>query len=233
VIATDWDGYRDTVRDGKDGFLIPTYLPPSGAGVSLAARFEAGAFNYDRYCGYAAMMASVDIDRLTDALCRLAEDESLRRTMGEAGRERVLSAFDWTVVMRAYEALWQRLAELREEGRRARYLGAAAGRPPAHAPGWADPWESFGHYATRRIGPETAVVVRDRPDGRDFRALLQDRLFGFARSELPAPEMVDRILDAARRPTTVDDLAKAVALAPTKLIRLLAPLAKMGLVRLG
>ena len=27
VIATDWDGYRQTVRHGDTGFLIPTYMP--------------------------------------------------------------------------------------------------------------------------------------------------------------------------------------------------------------
>ena len=31
VVVTDWDGYKDTVRDGVDGFRIPTWmLPPDG-----------------------------------------------------------------------------------------------------------------------------------------------------------------------------------------------------------
>ncbi len=233
VIATDWNGYRDTVRDGTDGFLIPTFLPPPGTGEALAARFEGGEFNYDRYCGYAAMMASVDIDALTDALCRLAEDESLRERMGRAGRERARSTFDWKIVIRAYEALWQRLAEMREQARRSRYLGAGSNPPPAHAPGRADPWTSFGHYASHLIGPDTKVTARTRPDGRDYRSLLDDRLFGFARSELPAPETAEAIIGAARTPTTVQEIAEALAVDPAKLVALLAPLAKMGLVRLG
>lgn len=35
VVVSDWDGYRDTVRDGEDGFRIPTYAPPGGAGALL------------------------------------------------------------------------------------------------------------------------------------------------------------------------------------------------------
>ena len=31
VVVTDWNGYKDTVRDGLDGFRIPTWmLPPDG-----------------------------------------------------------------------------------------------------------------------------------------------------------------------------------------------------------
>ena len=33
VVASDWDGYKDTVRHGEDGFRIPTYAPPPGDGL--------------------------------------------------------------------------------------------------------------------------------------------------------------------------------------------------------
>jgi hypothetical protein len=53
VIVTDWDGYKDTVRDGVDGFRIPTWLPSPGAGAELARAHESGEVNYDMYCGLA------------------------------------------------------------------------------------------------------------------------------------------------------------------------------------
>ncbi|AWK90184.1 hypothetical protein DEW08_29670 (plasmid) [Azospirillum thermophilum] len=34
-VVTDWDGYRETVRHGVDGFRIPTVLPPPGAAGTL------------------------------------------------------------------------------------------------------------------------------------------------------------------------------------------------------
>lgn len=37
VVVSDWDGYKDTVRDGVDGFRIPTLMPSAGLGVDLAA----------------------------------------------------------------------------------------------------------------------------------------------------------------------------------------------------
>ena len=46
VIATDWDGYRDTVRHGRDGFLIPTLMAAPGHGIDLARRYAAGIDNH-------------------------------------------------------------------------------------------------------------------------------------------------------------------------------------------
>jgi glycogen synthase len=33
VIVGDWDGYKDTVRDGVDGFRIPSLMPPAPLGT--------------------------------------------------------------------------------------------------------------------------------------------------------------------------------------------------------
>ena len=50
VVVSDWDGYRDTVRDGVDGFRIACASPAPGLGGDLAARFELGYDDYDHYC---------------------------------------------------------------------------------------------------------------------------------------------------------------------------------------
>ncbi|MFN8927832.1 MAG: glycosyltransferase, partial [Rhodospirillales bacterium] len=52
-VVSDWDGYKDTVRDGVDGFRVPTVAPPRGLGTDLALRFAAGIDDYDRYIGRA------------------------------------------------------------------------------------------------------------------------------------------------------------------------------------
>ena len=51
VVVSDWDGYKDTVRHGIDGFRSPTYMPQGGLGSDLAFRHSAGVDNYDMYCG--------------------------------------------------------------------------------------------------------------------------------------------------------------------------------------
>ena len=37
-VVTDWNGYRDTIRDGIDGFRVPTIMPPPGWAEDLADR---------------------------------------------------------------------------------------------------------------------------------------------------------------------------------------------------
>src|SRR3546814_3034291 len=39
-IVSDWDGYRDTVVDGETGILVPTWVPPAGAGAGIARSEE-------------------------------------------------------------------------------------------------------------------------------------------------------------------------------------------------
>jgi glycosyltransferase involved in cell wall biosynthesis len=59
VVVTDWDGYRDTVRDGVDGFRIPTWMMPPD-GEPFARAYEAGIDTYDHYCGLTGQTVSVD-----------------------------------------------------------------------------------------------------------------------------------------------------------------------------
>ena len=49
VVVTDWNGYRDTIRNNLDGFLIPTYTMPSGNQEDIASNHLTGAINYDYY----------------------------------------------------------------------------------------------------------------------------------------------------------------------------------------
>ena len=47
VVVTDWNGYKDTVRDGIDGFRIPTVMPAEDQGNDLAFRYALNIDNYD------------------------------------------------------------------------------------------------------------------------------------------------------------------------------------------
>lgn len=42
VVVSDWDGYKDTVRHGIDGFRVPTIMASAGAGTDLALRYARG-----------------------------------------------------------------------------------------------------------------------------------------------------------------------------------------------
>ena len=55
VVVSDWDGYRYTVTDGVEGFLIST-LAPSRAqqGEELALQHDHGLLSYQDYVGAVA-----------------------------------------------------------------------------------------------------------------------------------------------------------------------------------
>ena len=47
VVVADWDGYKDTVRDGIDGFRIATLMPGAGLAGDLALRHALEIDTYD------------------------------------------------------------------------------------------------------------------------------------------------------------------------------------------
>ena len=54
-VVSDWDGYRDTVRHGIDGFRIRTYAPRPGLGSDLAYAQAQRLVSYESYAGSAAL----------------------------------------------------------------------------------------------------------------------------------------------------------------------------------
>jgi alpha-maltose-1-phosphate synthase len=148
VVVSDWSGYRDTVRDGVDGFCIPTTLPPPGDGADLAARYDTGQDSYDLYCGQVCELTAVDVDAAVVAFARLRAEAGLRHRMGASGRARARARFDWAVVMAEYRALWARLAD---ERRHAVDLVGAGPLPCQAAPDRMDPFRMFEGFATRTL----------------------------------------------------------------------------------
>jgi glycosyltransferase involved in cell wall biosynthesis len=168
VIASDWDGYRETVRDGLDGILVPTAMPGPGHGRDIAEGYAIMNLSYTQYCGAAAAATSVDPHACGEALVRLVEDPALRRRMGEAGRARA-DEFDWRHIIPAYQALW---AEL-EARRRAEAPAAAVDNPKAP-----DPFFLFEAYPSVTLGPATGFRV---VTGADAAAVARFQRLGLTR----------------------------------------------------
>lgn len=155
VVVTDWDGYKDTVRNGVDGFAVPTMAAPAGVGASLAMRHALGLDTYDVYVSQAVTGVAVDVDAVVKAFDALASDPDLRRRMGEAGAARAREAFDWKVIVRAYENLWDDLARLRREG------GPSSPLTSDYAlkfwPARPDPFELFASFPSDRLSAQHQV----------------------------------------------------------------------------
>lgn len=230
VVVSDWDGYRDTVRDGVDGFRIPTWMPEEGNGGDLARDFAAGNLIYDVYTGVTCQSIVVDVEACTDALVRLAEDPALRARMGDAGRQRAVGVYDWRHVIAAYQDLWGELSRIRDDA--AKLAPRADGAPAFPLRG--DPFGVFESYPTHVIADTTQVRLSDAtPAARldDLRASpLTEYALRFQADAASSRAVLERVTSG---PAAVGDLlgtrqgVEAVALR-----RSIAWMAKMGLVAL-
>ncbi|MGZ6020153.1 MAG: glycosyltransferase family 4 protein [Phenylobacterium sp.] len=231
VVVSDWNGYKDTVRDGVDGFRVETWAPePNAAGVAYAVRQELKILDYDNYTWAVAAATSVDIRQLSERLSDLIAQPDLRRRLGQAGQVRARELYDWAHVFRQYQALWGDL-----NARRA----AAADNPDETA--WAeatptapscrlDPFLNFSHYPTHLIGPKTLVTLRPGVTFEFYQQQSADPLFPRA----GAPDSLARpIWDVlATGPSSVDVLARAAKLTVGWGISVVGAMAKMGVVDL-
>ena len=140
AVVSDWDGYRDTVRDGETGFLVPTLLPPAGAGRDISLNYVR-ARDYRQTIARIAMNTVVDLDGAAWAIARLADDPALRGRMGGQGRRRALAEYDWARITSCYHSLW---AELRERRLEAQVDSAPRPRCGPHYP---DPFSLYRAFA--------------------------------------------------------------------------------------
>jgi len=228
VIVTDWNGYRDTVRDGIDGFRIDSWAPQAGMSEKIAARLEWDG-EYEPYCARAAATVSVDMAQLVERLTALVENAALRRRMGEAGRRRARTDYDWAVVYRRYRQLWDELGARRRRAARddAALLAAA---PRAH-PAFEDPYRIFAHYPSHAIVAATLVRAVPGASRAQCEALVAQPLFSHVQISF---EDAGRLLVAAGDAATpLADLAATLGLDLPAAVTLAGQLAKMQLVTLG
>jgi glycosyltransferase involved in cell wall biosynthesis len=150
VLVSDWNGYKDTVRDGVDGYKIPVTLPPGGCGKDLATRHAVGRDTYDFFIGRVSMQTVVDVDTLTDRIVSLASDRDMRLAMGAAGAERARTLFDWPVILDRYVDLAANLTTLRR---------AAVSQAAEPWPIRPDPFVLFGDYPTRSMDDAWTVTA--------------------------------------------------------------------------
>ena len=225
VIVADWNGYRETIRDGVDGFRVPTVLPPAGAGVDLALRHAMEADSYDMFIGRTSMATVVQPHALAQAVCRLATDAALRQTMGAAGQQRAQQAFDWPVVLRQYAALATELGEIRLHA-------AQQKQQPRSWPQRADPFVRFAHFSSDTMHGNWPVQARPQAVGR-LQALLGLSMVNYAFDPQLLPrESLAALLAVLQsgKPHTVNSALKAAGQTSQAGMRALMWLWKLDLV---
>lgn len=230
VVVSDWDGYKDTVRDGVDGFRIPTLMPGSGLGNDLALRHALDIDNYDMYCGHTCSLVAVDVEATAQAFARLFASPELCRQMGEAGRQRAREVYDWAVIIPQYEALWAQLGEMRKA------QAPALKTLPHPWPARMDPFHAFASYPTHSLTPQTLLGLVDADAQTAFArvgAYRQLAMVNFAKVVLPTEAEVQTVLLAAGpAPRPALELVQAIpAERQAFVFRALVWLVKMGILK--
>lgn len=151
IIASDWSGYKELIEEGKNGFLIPTIMSKKAIeGVSLSTTLA------DRWSWYGEMSQCVivDYDSLIEKMRYFLEAPSIIDTMGQEGRKKVESKFQWPIVIQAYQKECRRLCEL-----------SSFSAPIAQLiPYSYDLDKVFSHYPTSTINGDT--IIRAKASGK-------------------------------------------------------------------
>jgi len=230
VVVSDWDGYKDTVRNGIDGFRSPTYMPQSGLGTDLAFRHSAGIDNYDMYCGLTCSLIAVDIEATANSFEQLFLSKNLRLKMGTAGRQRAQEVYEWKVIIEQYENLWEELDALRNK--KSQKIKPMKFPWPARM----DPFHAFASYPTHTISSNIFVDKVDQNIKSSLKTALElrnSKMVNFAQYVLPKEEEIQLILNEIEKGSnSVKDIVENT---PEKrkpyLIRSLGWLIKMGLLK--
>jgi hypothetical protein len=200
VVASDWDGYRDTVVHGETGFLAPTAAPVPGPCLNLGRDYLSGALNYSMYIAHTSFAATVDVEAQAEALTKLIADPELRRRMGEAGRKRAKEHYDWRTIVARYENLWGELADIRASAQEIAPRGSSG--PPYPLGG--DPYHLFAHYPTSTLSQNTTLA----PGQAALASLEHDWMTRFGADRRAPIELLTRVVElvSERGNVTVGDI---------------------------
>ena len=192
VILSDWNGYKDLIIDGQEGYFIPTYW-----GVADQRWSGLGPLISDNQRAlYLAQQVSVDMNLFADRLVHLLRNPELCNEIGQKGKARVDQKYTWSKVINLYDNLFQQQCDAADK--------LSPLDTPSRPPGL---WSFFGHYCGQEITTETRVRLTAKGE-----AILSGRTQAFIFLDQPwhreALEKVSFSNDPAGKP--VHELLTAV-----------------------
>jgi glycosyltransferase involved in cell wall biosynthesis len=229
-VISDWDGYKDTVRHGRDGFRIATYTPAPGRATDLATLYGQEWISYDGFVGTTAQFTAIDVVQAVSALRELIDNPDLRRRMGDSALQHARSVFDWKAIIPMYEALWREL-----NARRA----AAPPEPPRPRnqtgnPWRPDPFRMFSGYSTEWVTPSTRLGPSEGVSWESARRLIEAPTVRFSANYLPNDAEIQQVLEIlSHGHRSVEEILSALPQARRPTVeRGLIWMAKYGLIKI-
>ena len=145
LIVSDWDGMRDTVTPDA-GFRVTSRTLPPGHLAQEALRYQGGVDNYAQYIAATAAMTEIDMPELTARIIQLANNPSLRRSMGAAGMARAGAVYDWAQIIPQMQDLWGQQDAIRSAN-----PAQSMHYPPEALPIAPSPTALFASYPTQQV----------------------------------------------------------------------------------
>lgn len=234
VVVSDWDGYRDTVRDGVDGFSIPTMMPAPGFGGDLAYDYFARPTHYGDYLGGVQQSTAIDLEALVEALKKLIDNPGLRRSLGAAGHDRAIEKYNWPHIIAAYEDLWAELAQKRMTGEELAPRKLAPNKPvtPFH-PSHPDPFTMFESFPTHQITRQGKIelATSNWADAMKLIGLKTGLVYADSLMDLEDLPFLIGHLESSKVVEIEELIGLAPQINPVDVVRTLAWLVKLGICR--
>jgi glycosyltransferase involved in cell wall biosynthesis len=187
VIVSDWNGYKDTVRDGIDGFRIRTTTMEPGNGYNFALNHNMGFDNYDHYIGRTSQTVAIDINEVIDKILLLINDKTLRLKLGENGKKRALE-FDWIKILGQYKDLKANLDNNRKNS------GADKSHKYLPPPIIQDQYTYFSDYSTDKINYKTFISLNIKIDSLKINELSSLGSINFIKNVVPSIVLLENII---------------------------------------
>ncbi|MDQ2834494.1 MAG: glycosyltransferase family 4 protein [Acidobacteriota bacterium] len=153
IVASDWSGYREIIRHGETGFLVPTWQRKDYLSAITSVEQLCDATEKARFL---AARTVIDVQALSFFLGRLVADEHLRTQFGAEAKKIAYDQYLWRNIIVRLNALW---------AEQLKTLQSVRGQNIAllDLQGWSDLGEIFGHYASDEISDHDLVSVS--PEG--------------------------------------------------------------------
>lgn len=187
VIVSDWDGYRDTVRDEIDGFRIPTITLEPGSGSDYALRYSLGIDNYDHYIGRTSQTVSIDLKACIDKILLLSLNKELRLSLGRNAKERS-KEFEWKKIISKYFDLKKILDEKRDKSVKSNQKFY----PPITIQ---DPHTFFDDYSTLKLNSESNISINENINSTKIEDLYKFSSVSYLENIAPKIEIIREIYD--------------------------------------
>ncbi|QGX98703.1 glycosyltransferase [Roseovarius faecimaris] len=225
VVTSDWDGMRDTVSEDV-GIRVPTLSAPARHTLPEAWRYHCQQQSYAQYSSNVSALTAIDLPALTRAFVALASNPDKRRSMGEAGKRRARTLYDWAAIIPQMQDLWAEQNAMRE--------AADDDKTPRAVPMAPAPMDLFSAYPTAQLTPGRGRI-HPQDSSVTLREIYAARRYGKLGQVFEKEETLQMVHDAlvagGAAGSSAATLAKQLGLNPVTVERACLWLIKYGLAR--